>query len=81
LNTATAMLLFFLGSLALVIGFVRTPSIQFYTGGVVIALLIIGLLYIYGNSVRQTMRMEKQLKKEQEDAVAAAKAAPTSSSS
>ena len=68
------MLLFLLGSFALIIGFVRTPSIQYYTGGVVIGLFMAGLFYAYGNSIVQTRRMEEKLKKEQEDAAAASTA-------
>jgi hypothetical protein len=68
LNTATAILLFLLGSFALIIGFVRTPSIQYYTGGVVIALFMAGLFYAYGNSILQTRRMEEKLAEEQKKA-------------
>lgn len=62
------MLLFLAGSFALVIGFVKTPSIQYYTGGVVIALLMAGLFYAFGNSILQTQRLEDKLKKEEEAA-------------
>lgn len=68
MNTATAMALFLLGSFALIVGFVRTPSIQYYTGGVVIGLFMAGLFYAYGNSILQTRRMEEKLKKEEEAA-------------
>jgi short-subunit dehydrogenase involved in D-alanine esterification of teichoic acids len=74
------MVLFLLGSFALIIGFVSTPSIQYYTGGAVIGLFMAGLFYAYGNSILQTRRMEEKLKKEQED-VAAAATAPAPSSS
>jgi len=62
------MALFLLGSFALIVGFVRTPSIQYYTGGVVIGLFMAGLFYAYGNSILQTRRMEEKLKKEEEAA-------------
>ena len=74
LNTATAMLLFLLGSFALIIGFIRTPSIQYYTGGVVIGLFMAGLFFAYGNSIVQTRRLEQKLAEEQKNAEAAAQA-------
>jgi hypothetical protein len=77
LNTATAMVLFLLGSFALIIAFVRTPSIQYYTGGVVIALFMAGLFYAWGNSIIQTRKMEDKLAQEQK---AAAQKNETSSS-
>jgi len=73
------MLLFLLGSFTLIIGFVRTPSIQYYTGGVVIGLFMAALFFAYGNSIRQTRQMEEKLKKEQADAAASAPPAPSSS--
>jgi hypothetical protein len=78
------MLLFLLGSFALIIGFVRTPAIQYYTGGVVVGLFMAGLFYAYGNAMLQTRRMEEKLKKEQEDAAKAsvpAQSSPSTTSS
>ncbi|MDA4112058.1 MAG: hypothetical protein OK439_05925 [Thaumarchaeota archaeon] len=60
MNTATAILLFLLGSFALIIGFISVPSIQYYTGGVIIALFIAGLLYAWGNTIRQTRNVVEQ---------------------
>jgi len=60
------MLLFLAGSFALIIGFVKTPSIQYYTGGVVVGLFMVGLFYAYGNSIIQTRRLEEQFKKEEQ---------------
>lgn len=48
-----ALGLFFLGSFALIIGAISVPSIEFYTGGIVIALFIAGLFYSWFNSIRQ----------------------------
>jgi hypothetical protein len=62
LNTAAAMVLFLLGSFALMFAFVETPAIQYYTGGVIIALFIAGLIYAWGNSIIQTRRLEDELK-------------------
>jgi hypothetical protein len=80
LNTATAMLLFLLGSFALVIGFVRTPSIQYYTGGVIIGLFMAGLFFAWGNSIVQTRRLEQKLAEEQKTAEAAKVAVSAASS-
>ena len=72
INTAGAMALFLLGSFALIFAFVETPSIQYYTGGVIIALFIAGLFYAWGNSIIQTRRLDEELK---------SKPAPTTSPS
>ncbi len=57
MNTLTALLLFLAGAFALIIGFVETPAIQYYTGGVIIGLFIAGLLYAWGNTIRQTRKL------------------------
>jgi len=72
------MLLFLAGSFALIIGFVKTPSIQFYTGGVVVGLFMLGLFFAFGNSILQTRRLEEQFKKEEQ---AAASSSQTSGGS
>ncbi len=69
MNTLGAMLLYLAGSFALIIVFVKTPSIQFYTGGVVIGLFMAGIFFAAGNSILQTRRLEEALKKEAEPAV------------
>jgi hypothetical protein len=61
MNTLTALLLFLLGAFALIIGFIRTPAIQYYTGGVIIGLLIAGLLFAWGNTIRQTRKLSDAL--------------------
>lgn len=73
------MLLFLVGSFALIYAFVSTPSIQYYTGGAVVALFMAGIFCIFGNSILQTQRMEEKLKKEQE-AAATMTANPSTSS-
>lgn len=73
------MLLLLLGSFALIIGFVKTPSIQYYTGGAVVGLFMLGLFIIFGNAMMETRRMEEKLKKEEEAAKSAAPAQPQSS--
>ena len=62
LNTAGALALFLLGSFALIFAFLETPAIQYYTGGVIIALFIAGLFYAWGNSIVQTRKLDEQLK-------------------
>ena len=70
MNTLTAMLVFLAGSFALVIVFVKTPAIQYYTGGVVVGLFMLGIFLTAGNAMMETRRMEEKLKKEQEVAPA-----------
>ncbi len=53
LNTAAGLGLFLLGSFALLYTTIHIPSIEFYTGGIVIALYIFGLFYAFGNAIRQ----------------------------
>ena len=57
MNTLTGLLLFLAGAFALIIAFIRTPAIQYYTGGVIIGLFIAGLLYAWGNTIRQTRKL------------------------
>ncbi|HYB04152.1 MAG TPA: hypothetical protein VED17_06810 [Nitrososphaerales archaeon] len=71
MNTLTAMLLFLAGSFALIIVFVKTPSIQYYTGGVVIALFMAGIFFAFGNSILQTQRLEEAQKEENKPATSA----------
>ena len=59
MNTLTALLLFLVGAFALIIGFIKTPSIQYYTGGVIIGLFIAGLLYAWANAIRQTRKLDE----------------------
>lgn len=49
--------LFFIGSFALLYTAVNIPQIEFYTGGIVIALYIAGLFYAWGNTIRQAKRI------------------------
>jgi hypothetical protein len=64
------MLLFLVASFALIIGFLKTPSIEFYTGGVIIALFMAGLFFAWGNSILQTRKMDEKQKEEPKPAEA-----------
>jgi hypothetical protein len=57
MNTLTAIVVYLVGSFALIIGFIKTPSIQYYTGGVIIGLFIAGLLFAWANTIRQTGKL------------------------
>jgi hypothetical protein len=57
-NLITALILFFLGAFGLIVVAVRTPGIEFYTGGIFIALFIASLLYVLGNTIRQGNEMK-----------------------
>jgi hypothetical protein len=59
MNTLTAILLFLAGAFALIIGFIRTPALQYYTGGVIIGLFIAGLLFAWANTIRQTRKLNE----------------------
>jgi hypothetical protein len=74
------MILFLLGSFALIITFVRTPSIEYYTGGVIIALFMAGLFYAYANSIIQTRRLVEKQEQEKKAAATESSTAPTSPS-
>ena len=62
MNTATGFALYLIASFALVIFAIRTPEIQYYTGGIVIALFIIGLFFAFGNAMRQGRKLESKEK-------------------
>jgi hypothetical protein len=55
-----AILLWLLATFALIVVFVRTPTLQYYTGGVIIALFVASLIYIFGNAVRQGNKMKEK---------------------
>lgn len=59
LNTAAGIGLFLLGSFVLLYTTIHIPSIEFYTGGIVIALFIFSLLFAYGNAIRQGNKISK----------------------
>ncbi|MGI0085927.1 MAG: hypothetical protein ACREBQ_12680 [Nitrososphaerales archaeon] len=59
MNTAAGLSLFLLGSFVLLYTTIHIPSIEFYTGGIVIALFIFGLFFAFGNAIRQGNKIEK----------------------
>ncbi|MHB1908526.1 MAG: hypothetical protein ACYCQJ_06600 [Nitrososphaerales archaeon] len=59
MNTAIAVLLFFAASFALIYAAIMTPLIQFYTGGIVIALFMTGLFYAWLNAIRQGRKLSQ----------------------
>lgn len=71
MNTATGLVLFLLGAFALIIAALRVPSIQFYTGGIFIALFMFGAFYAWGNTIRQTRKLEQKEKEEQKQSAQA----------
>ncbi len=66
LNTAAGFALYLVGAFALVIIAMETPSIQYYTGGIVIGLFIFGLFFAYVNAMRQTRRLVEKRPEEEE---------------
>jgi cell division protein FtsI/penicillin-binding protein 2 len=67
METAAGVALFFAGSFALIAAFLLTPRLEFYTGGVVILLFIIGLFYAWGNAIRQGRKLEQAQAKQPEE--------------
>lgn len=60
MNTGAAVGLFFAGSFALIVTALRLPAIEFYTGGIFIALFMAGLFYSWGNAIRQVKNLEQK---------------------
>lgn len=60
MNVGIVMLIFLLGSFALIFAFVSTPSIQYFTGGVIVALFMAGLFYVWGRAIIQTRKLEEK---------------------
>jgi hypothetical protein len=56
-NTAIALVLFLLGSFGVIIAAIRTPAVQYYTGGIVIALFVGGLFLAWGLTIVQTKKI------------------------
>ncbi len=56
-NPALAIIAYVLIVFAVIVIGVKTPSIQFYIGGIVIALFMLGLFFAFGNTIRQGKRM------------------------
>jgi hypothetical protein len=54
------MLVYLAGSFALIIVFIKTPAIEFYTGGVIIGLFMLGIFLSYGITVVQTRGLEEK---------------------
>ena len=59
LNTAIAVLLFFVASFVLIYAAITTPLVQFYTGGIVVALFMTGLFYAWLNAIRQGRKLSQ----------------------
>jgi|GEM_PF-2667173 hypothetical protein len=58
MNTAAAFGLFLLGSFALIFAALHSPSVQYYTGGIVIALFIAGLFLAFGLTIQQSKQIK-----------------------
>jgi Ca2+/Na+ antiporter len=59
LETAAGIGLFLLGSFVLIVVALTIPQIEFYTGGIFILLFIVALLYAWGNTIRQSRKLER----------------------
>jgi protein-S-isoprenylcysteine O-methyltransferase Ste14 len=68
MNTAGGFVLFLLGAFALVVLFLRFPSIQYYTGAGFILLFMAGVFYIWANTIRQTRKFDEKQSEERKTA-------------
>ena len=68
MNTLSGMLLFLAGSFVLIIVFVKTPAIQYYTGGVIIGLFMLGIFLAAGNAALGAKRLEEAEKRQSQPA-------------
>lgn len=59
METAAGIALFLLGSFALILAALLIPQIEFYIGGIFILLFIVGLFYVWGNTTRQSRKLEQ----------------------
>jgi hypothetical protein len=59
-NTALGLALFLIAAFALIAVAISTPAIQFYTGGIIIALFMAGLFYAYLNAIRQGNKLKAE---------------------
>ncbi len=75
------MLVFLAGSFALIIIFVKTPAIEFYTGGVIIGLFMLGIFATAANAAIGARRLEEAEKKEAQPATTADATSPAAPSS
>lgn len=59
MKIAAGIGLFLLGSFALIVVALLIPQIEFYIGGIFILLFIVGVFYIWGNTIRQSRNLEQ----------------------
>ena len=70
MKTAAGLAAFLLVAFALLVFLLEEPSIQFYTGGIFIAALMLGVFYVGGNTIRQTKNLISKEESQKQTAVA-----------
>ena len=59
MQTAAGIGIFLVGSFVLIVAALLIPQIEFYIGGIFILLFIVGLFYVWGNTIRQSKKLEQ----------------------
>ncbi|MDH2900339.1 MAG: hypothetical protein PXY39_05160 [archaeon] len=59
MKIAAGIGLFLLGSFGLIVAALLIPQIEFYIGGIFILLFIVGVFYIWGNTIRQSRKLQQ----------------------
>lgn len=59
-GTLLAMLIWLVATFGLIAWALNTPAIRFYTGGLIIALFIAALFYVFGNAIRQGNKLREK---------------------
>jgi hypothetical protein len=57
-GTLVAMLIWLLATFGLIAWALNTPAVKFYTGGLIIALFIAALFFVFGNAIRQGNKLK-----------------------
>lgn len=70
MKTAAGLAAFLLVAFALLVFVLEVPSVEFYTGGIFIAALMLGVFYVGGNTIRQTKNLINQEKSQTQAAPA-----------
>ncbi|MDG6996776.1 MAG: hypothetical protein JRN52_12710 [Nitrososphaerota archaeon] len=60
MKTALGLFVFLVAAFGLLIVLLEEPSFEFYTGGIFIAALMLGVFYVGGNTIRQTRNLAQK---------------------
>ena len=57
MDSSAGLGLFLAGAFALIVTALRTPAIEYYTGGIFVGLFIFGLFFAWANAIRQSKKL------------------------